>query len=519
MDIAREYVRISNQQDHHAANQLLDDTDKLLKRHDLNLLSSDSVHKKFACHLAKLSKLEFIANLDSLDSAQSYCDKLAEKYGFAPIKLNTKESELDKILIRYSDSRWWLRRIRSERCRAIDQIKRCLHLVSQRGETYCSNYAVNLSKSRKNLTRAYLESRSIENNKGQSFSLAELADRSVSNPRIRRAELMTRMRGFEEVAQHFGHVGAFITLTTPSRFDSTSTNGRANPKYENLSPKDAQDHLVQLWSLIRAKFDRLGIQPYGFRIVEPHHDGTPHWHLLLFLPAEQLPELDKTIRHYAFLDSPNESGAEKHRYKLVEIDPEKGSAAGYVAKYVSKQIDGAHIDEDQHGNNAEQSSDRINAWASTWNTRQFQQIGGPSVTLWRELRRLSMTESPTIEKNRKPADEGDWAAFVIAMGGPSLRRSKRPITTYPTLITHDGCRINRSTGELTKLPATKYGDKPLPKTEGINFEGTLIQTRKHHWHVFSKVSDSSAEVGSLRPSQRLGTKLFDVSRRSEVLSL
>jgi hypothetical protein len=118
------------------------------------------------------------------------------------------------------------------------------------------------------------------------------------------------------VAQDLRHVGMFWTITCPSKFHSV---GGTNEKYNGATPRDAQAYLVKVWAKMRAAQHRQGIQPYGFRIAEPHSDGCPHWHML-FVAREHAEAMNEIIRAYALAEDGAEAGAEKNRAKLVAIE-------------------------------------------------------------------------------------------------------------------------------------------------------------------------------------------------------
>jgi len=378
---------------------------------------------------------------------------------------------------RMLDKNWWIRRLRKLLNQAYEQAAIELALVNKYKQIYSSDLTVKKRKQQKLRNEQMLSSMTVINDIGQQFSLKELSDLNVSNPAVRKAELMVRMRGFEELSKSHDHQGIFITITCPSKYHAVfSKSGQPNPKYQGFTPYQANQYLCNVWSRIRAQWNRKDIKPYGFRVAEPQHDGTPHWHILLFVEKQHISDVKNVISHYSLQEDGDEKGAAQNRYDFKLIDPKKGSATGYIAKYVSKNIDGEGLDVGVYGEDPITAAQRVDAWASCWCIRQFQQIGGASVSVWRELRRLKqkLGIDCVFEKARVAADESKWHDFINAMGGVFAKRKDQPLK-----LAYDAT-FNSETGEC-KLGF--YDGNIIQTLKGLMFKGQMIVTRFFSWRL------------------------------------
>lgn len=352
--------------------------------------------------------------------------------------------------------RWWRRQLRRYVARQAEAAAITLGLVHKRaGQIYVSDRAMRRRAEQLRANEEALKARTIENGDGERVSLWDCMQRSVSNRAIRRGELMTRIRGAEEIATESGLVGTFWTLTAPSRFHPRDhRTGRRNPEYDGSTPREAQQWLRDTWATARTRLKDRGIRMMGLRVAEPHHDGCPHWHALLWCQPEHVQALRSEITSAWFAELPDDPARRRARKrwgtKCVEID-ERG-AAGYVAKYVAKNIDAPLPDGGVLADHADaapadmaQQRDmldgaevtpaaRVEAWAATWGIRQFQALGMPPVSVWRELRRIHRTNiagrgDPEVTRawwaaHRHGKQRADWAEYCRAQGGVMLKRTE-----------------------------------------------------------------------------------------------
>ena len=361
---------------------------------------------------------------------------------------------------RSHDPKWWRMLLRKHVARVVEGGAVRLGVVNRKQGGYASDLAVRRRQNQIERNHEALKRSLFKNEAGQIWTLAELSALSPSNPVIRGGELMTRIRGAEEYADARNHVGLFFTQTAPSRFHPMTVGAggrpRPNPRYDGVStPRDAQMWLRTRWARLRAHLKSKGIDIYGIRVAEPHHDATPHWHMLIWVETEaEAQYVELAMKMWWLAEDGDEPGAFKNRVNCKRMT--SGGAAGYVAKYIAKSVGHAaladHLDVVQGQLWDVEQNDmpghrRVDAWAATWGIRQFQAIGMPSVCVWRELRRVGKDQINTLHRagdltthrawvacHREGNIQANWRVYMEAMGGHCrprgqwhLRMAHRPL--------------------------------------------------------------------------------------------
>ncbi|EEJ0780936.1 replication endonuclease [Salmonella enterica] len=396
--------------------------------------------------------------------------------------------------------RFWSRHFRTFTRRWREHLHITLGDVRRQRSVICSPQWVQHWLASRKLGREIMAETSLEDEEtGETLPLLSAVDASVSNNEKRRAEMLTRVKGLEVLAeleagsQDGDHVALFFTWTAPRQYHAWVKTGHRNRKWNGASPRETQQYFSRIFKNFSTALARRDIHIFGLRITESHHDGTPHWHGIIFVRREQEAALREIFEVYASVEDctsrkPGEVPTQP-QLMIKSVDKRMGSVTAYITKHICRNIEGCAPGgrDKETGRSWAELARHSAAWASLWGIRQFQFIGGPPVSVWRELRKLSDQKradgvSPAFGELHRAAGAGDWAEYTRLQGGVSVTRKNLTMRTwYQSADEPDEC------GQYTAIIRGVY----LPGADKAP-----VATRIRKWKV--KTSRQNVKPGFMK---------------------
>ncbi|WP_460645816.1 replication endonuclease [Leclercia adecarboxylata] len=343
---------------------------------------------------------------------------------------------------------WWYRKLWQMRSEWREEQLRAVCLVNKKASPYVSYEAVIHKREQRRKSLEFFRSHELVNADGDTLDMEEVVNASSSNPAHRRNEMMACVKGLELIAEMRGECAVFYTITCPSRFHATLNNGRPNPKWTSETVRESSNYLVETFAAFRKAMHKAGLRWYGVRVAEPHHDGTVHWHLLCFMRKKERRAITAMLRKFAIREDREELGNNTGpRFKSELINPRKGTPTSYIAKYISKNIDGRGLSGEiskETGKSLRDNAENVNAWASLHRVQQFRFFGIPGRQAYRELRLLAgqaaraqndskagaaVLDNPRLDAVLAAADAGCFATYIMKQGGVLVARKHHLVRT------------------------------------------------------------------------------------------
>lgn len=165
--------------------------------------------------------------------------------------------------------------------------------------------------------------------------LSDIVISAYHSPERYYSEIQNRVNTLEKIANQRKLKPLFMTLTLPSEYHryKTTKSGKLieNPSYNGTKVKESVKILTKMFAKLRqdrslkelSKEERI-----YFRVNEPHKDGTPHTHILMFVPSDRIERI-KNAYLRLFDNRAND---------IQIITDNINNSVAYVMKYINKTL-------------------------------------------------------------------------------------------------------------------------------------------------------------------------------------
>ena len=302
---------------------------------------------------------------------------------------------------------------------------------------------------------------------GKYFRLASTQDKRKN----RLAEMFSMMKGVEKLIKTDVLGWSACVVTAPANMHSNPLMGSCS--WDGTLPHEVAKWLSDGWARIRARLAKTDITLSGGWFRESNQDSTPHVNFFLTFKAGEYRNVEKAFREVfghskkairmMLGEDPRAAAA------LAKKGKKPASFASYAMKYFMKGMNGWGSDD---------TADAEETTASIFAYRRYGFFGLPSISTWRELRRIKECPQNSIRLAAawRAAHRGDAAAWIMQSGGLACKRNLRPL--QPLRVVVEGCKSKQVTGVIEinkKFSGNEYVTTRTPKTWQILSTRDLVK--------------------------------------------
>lgn len=286
-----------------------------------------------------------------------------------------------------------------------------------------------------------------------------LSDIASTQAASRRSQWYAMILGMREIASRDGFVPVFVTVTLPGEWHLSPRSGEpGDPRH---SPTDAAKEIGKRWHNALAMFHGREGKLFGIRVAEPHADGTPHLHCVLWVKLAQCGDLRDCLgQHFPAGNQSEKDHRDKGDFtkgpalvikKWEERSKEDNrgcaDAASYALSYVLDVLEDEASKADAAGNELADAGEiqksrtkskelkRVKAWARHARIRRLSLLGlnpgtiGRWATFYRALKNNNSEETSAHPKTKAilhAMRRRQWGSVLRLLGAFSLK-NEQPI--------------------------------------------------------------------------------------------
>ena len=403
------------------------------------------------------------------------------------------ESEQAKL----SDRRYHVRHLRRRASTARQALASVLGTIGYNASSYADSFALSCWKERQESAKSYGLSHNLSwTDRAGSTRLVSLFEIFESSRKARFAQLYAQTVALDKVATKRNLIPIFITITLPPQYHPNPKFGLpygGNDIEDCPLPTDTDKALQHIWKKFRARASVDKIELLGLKVVEPHLDGCPHLHCLLYV--KDISEVGALDRHLQAL-RPEPVDGERIATKLEILDRTRAKPASYVMKYLIKCLPAYERASELSDGTCDESGDpdhlahhcEVRAWASERRLRQFAWLGLHGLrTAWQRLYQSSeadIEDAPrSIIEATKALKEGRWSDALEALGAIKSDNKARPRIAYVDA-------------------RNKYGE-PIRKPDSLTLEEWSIKLKHNKYEIVQVINEAVAHEMPISKTEQI----------------